>query len=353
LSGQRIRSHRGRATGTIVLTGASDGIGAAEPWGSRSSATRSWEWAAPSPSSTRGAAPEREALAGRFDAHHGLLVGEILAKLDYLDEAIERLSVEIDRLIAPFEAELALLDTIPGITQRNAEVILAEISPDMGRFGSAARLASWAGVCPGQHESAGKQKSGGTRKGSKWLQIHLHEAANAAARSKGTYLNAQYQRLDPDAGTPKPSSPSSTRSSSRLPHARPPRSLRGPRRGLVRAPQRPPPSRAAPRPPDRGSRLHRLDRPCSGHMTQMHFHFRGSSRVHDRAVKRRSALGALVLGLPRRLERAPSRRSVLYRTCRRWDTHWRGGNARRSTNAATSVAKRRASSQRGVWPTPW
>jgi transposase len=137
----------------------------------------------------------REALTGRFSTHHALLVGEILAKLDYLDEAIGRLSVGIDRLIAPFEAEVGLLDTIPGVDRRTAEALIAEIGVDMGRFGSSARLASWAGMCPGNHESAGKRKSGKTPKGSKWLGAHLAEAAEAAGRSKGTYLGARFGRL--------------------------------------------------------------------------------------------------------------------------------------------------------------
>lgn len=137
----------------------------------------------------------REALTGGFSGHHALIVGEILAKLDYLDEAIGRLSVEIDKAIAPFAVQVELLDTIPGVNRRTAEALIAEIGVDMARFGSAARLASWAGVCPGQHESAGKAKSGKTRKGSRWLQAHLNQAAKAAARTKGTYLRAQYQRL--------------------------------------------------------------------------------------------------------------------------------------------------------------
>lgn len=137
----------------------------------------------------------RDALTGRFSGHHALIVGEILAKLDYLDQAIGRLSAEIDRVIAPFAAQVDLLDSIPGVDQRTAEALIAEIGVDMARFGSAARLASWAGVCPGQHESAGKSKSGKTRKGSKWLHAHLNQAAKAAARTKGTYLRAQYNRL--------------------------------------------------------------------------------------------------------------------------------------------------------------
>ncbi len=137
----------------------------------------------------------REALNGRFSGHHALLVGEILAKLDYLDEAIGRLSAEVDRVIAPFAAELALLDTIPGVDRRSAEALVAEIGVDMTRFGSAARLASWAGLCPGLDESAGKRRSGRTRKGSKWLGTALAEAAEAAGHGKRTYLGAQFSRL--------------------------------------------------------------------------------------------------------------------------------------------------------------
>lgn len=137
----------------------------------------------------------REALEGRFAAQHALLVGEILAKLDYMEEAIGRLSAEIERVIAPFAAQVELLRSIPGVDRRMAEALIAEIGVDMGRFGSSARLASWAGLCPGQHESAGRQRHGATRKGSKWLRMHLTQAAKAASRTKGTYLSAQYARL--------------------------------------------------------------------------------------------------------------------------------------------------------------
>jgi transposase len=145
----------------------------------------------------------REALTGRFGSHHGLLVGEILAKLDYLEEAIERLSAEVERLMAPFEPQIELLDSIPGVNRRTAEGLIAEMGVDMARFGSPGRLASWAGMCPGQHESAGKSRGGKTRKGSKWLSAHLREAAKAAAQSKGTYLSAQYKRLRGRRGGPK------------------------------------------------------------------------------------------------------------------------------------------------------
>jgi transposase len=137
----------------------------------------------------------REALQGQFRPIHALLVGEVLAKLDYLEESIERLSAEVARLLSPFARQIELLDTIPGIDRRIAEAVLAEIGVDMSRFGSAARLASWAGLCPGQYESAGKSRRGTTRKGPKWLHTHLIEAAQAAARTKGTYLGAQFARL--------------------------------------------------------------------------------------------------------------------------------------------------------------
>ncbi len=137
----------------------------------------------------------RKALVGRFGTHHALIVGAILAHLDYLDEVIAQLSAEIEAVIAPFEHQLELLCTIPGVARRTAETIIAEIGVDMARFGSSARLASWAGMCPGNNESGGKHRSGKTRKGSKWLRTALTEAAQAAARSKGTYFHAQYNRL--------------------------------------------------------------------------------------------------------------------------------------------------------------
>lgn len=137
----------------------------------------------------------RAALEGRFGPHHGLLVGQILAKLDFLDEAIANLSSEIDRVIAPFEPQVALLVTIPGVERRTAQELIGEIGVDMERFGSSQRLASWAGMCPGHHESAGKQRSGKARPGPKWLGRTLTEAAKAAGHTKDTYLGAQYARL--------------------------------------------------------------------------------------------------------------------------------------------------------------
>jgi transposase len=136
-----------------------------------------------------------QALQGRFSAHHRLLVSEQLAHIDSLDEAIERMSAHIAERLRPFEAQLRRLETIPGIKRRLAEVIVAEIGVDMSRFPSARHLASWAGMCPGNNESAGKRLSGRTRKGSPWLRSALVEAAHAASRTKECYLSAQYHRL--------------------------------------------------------------------------------------------------------------------------------------------------------------
>jgi transposase len=137
----------------------------------------------------------RDALEGSFSSHHALVVGNILAHIDYLDESIGELSVEIERVIAPYSDKVELLDTIPGVNRKLAETIIAEIGADMGQFPTHRHLASWAGMCPGNEESAGKRRSGKTRKGSKWLRSALTEAARAAARSKGTYLAAHYARL--------------------------------------------------------------------------------------------------------------------------------------------------------------
>jgi len=143
----------------------------------------------------------REALEGRFEAHHALVVGAILAHLDFLDEQIDRLGDAIEEQLGPFGlAGVKLASTIPGVARRTAEVLVAEIGTDMSVFPSARHLASWAGRCPGNDQSAGKRRSGRTRKGSKWLGIGLEEAALAAIRSKNTYLAAQYQRLKPRLG---------------------------------------------------------------------------------------------------------------------------------------------------------
>jgi transposase len=146
--------------------------------------------------------PLERALAGTFGPHQRFLVAEILAHIDYLDDTIERLSAEIAERERPFEVVLDCLDTIPGVGRRIAEIIVAEVGPDTQRFPSAGHLTSWAGLCPGQNESAGKRHTGKTRKGNRWLRSALVEAAQAATRSR-TYLAAQFRRLRARRGAKK------------------------------------------------------------------------------------------------------------------------------------------------------
>ena len=137
----------------------------------------------------------RAALAGRFRPHHGFLVGQLLAHLDYIDEAIATLSAEIESRLSPFADQLTRLDSIPGLNRRTAEVIIAEVGVDMSAFPTAAHLASWAALCPGNNESAGKHKSGKTRKGNRWLRTALIEAAAGASRAKDSALQARFRRV--------------------------------------------------------------------------------------------------------------------------------------------------------------
>ena len=137
----------------------------------------------------------QDALAGRFNEHHGLLCRAMLARIDQADVTIDELTTRIETLLDPHRAAVTLLVGIPGVSHRTAQVILAEIGTDMSRFPTAGHLASWAGMCPGNNESAGKHRSGRTRYGSKWLRIALVEAGQAAGRSKNTYLAAHYHRI--------------------------------------------------------------------------------------------------------------------------------------------------------------
>lgn len=136
-----------------------------------------------------------KALAGRVKPHHRFVLTELLCQIDSLEETIARFDQEIDDYCRPFEEAVALLDTIPGVARATAQAIVAEIGVDMQRFGSAAHLASWAGVAPGNNESGGKRRSGRTTKGNKSLRAALNQAAWAAARTKNTYLAAQYHRI--------------------------------------------------------------------------------------------------------------------------------------------------------------
>jgi len=137
----------------------------------------------------------REALVGRFDEHHALLARMHLDHMDELTRIEKRLDAEVDRLMAPFDEAATRLLTIPGVGKRVAEVVVAEIGADMSRFPTAGHLASWAGLCPGNHESAGKRRSGKARKGNAALRTALCEAAWAAGHTKTGYLPAQYRRF--------------------------------------------------------------------------------------------------------------------------------------------------------------
>ena len=142
----------------------------------------------------------KKALKGYLKPHHKVLISQVLAHIDYLDEAIAALDAEIEEGMRPFSEIEERLDEIPGVDKRAAQVIVAEIGVDMDRFPTDGHLASWAGMCPGNNESAGKRKSGRTTKGSPWLKATLVQIAHAAGRSKNTYLSALYHRLVPRKG---------------------------------------------------------------------------------------------------------------------------------------------------------
>ncbi len=137
----------------------------------------------------------RKALTGRFEDHHAFLLERMLAPVDDLEADIEALSGRIEDHLAPFAEAVELLDSIPGVGQRAAEAIVGEIGTDMSRFPSAGHLASWAGLCPGQRESAGKRKSARTRRGSELLRTVLIECAHAAAHTKDTYFAEFFRQV--------------------------------------------------------------------------------------------------------------------------------------------------------------
>jgi len=136
-----------------------------------------------------------QALIGAVTDHHRFLLAEQLNLVEYYEGMIERLNSGVEKLLLPFQKEIEILDSIPGVSQRTAEVLLAEIGTDMTRFPTHRHLASWAGMCPGNKESGGKRLSGKTRKGSPWLKSCLIEAAHGASHTKDKYLSAQYRRL--------------------------------------------------------------------------------------------------------------------------------------------------------------
>lgn len=136
-----------------------------------------------------------QALEGRVREHHRFLLAEYLDEWEALGERIRRMEAEIDKHIRPFESAVTLWQTLPGVDRVTACNLVAEIGVDMNQFPTGQHLASWAALCPGNHESAGKRKSGQTRDGNKWLRRSLCQAAWAVTRKKNCYLSAQFKRL--------------------------------------------------------------------------------------------------------------------------------------------------------------
>jgi transposase len=137
----------------------------------------------------------KKALSGRVRPHHRFMLAQHLSHLDFLDKAIAQLDQQIAEQMRLLEVALARWDSLPGINRRIAEIVIAELGPDLMPFEDAQHLASWAGMCAGNNESAGKRKSGKTCKGSPWLRRSLVEAAQGAARTKNKYYQALYHRL--------------------------------------------------------------------------------------------------------------------------------------------------------------
>jgi len=137
----------------------------------------------------------RQALSGRFNSHHAFLLTRLLADLDNVEEAMTEIAERIEAQLAPFETELKCLCTIPGVKQVGAAAILAEIGTDMSCFPGTTDLDSWAGMAPGNNESAGKRRRAKARKGNRWLRTILVECGHAAGRTRNTALSALYRRM--------------------------------------------------------------------------------------------------------------------------------------------------------------
>jgi transposase len=135
------------------------------------------------------------ALDGCLLPHHRFLLGDMLEELDHIEGKIATVEREIEQQIRPFQKSVDAWMTVPGIKHRLAWTLVAEIGPTVEAFPSAADLVSWAGVCPGNNQTAGKRKSGTTRKGNRWARRALCEAAWVASKAKNTYLQAQFRRL--------------------------------------------------------------------------------------------------------------------------------------------------------------
>lgn len=137
----------------------------------------------------------KQALRGLTGAHQRLLVRSLLRQIDFLQSEVEEMDREIADRMESCEEAIQRVDTIPGVGRRTAEELLAEIGPDMSRFPTVAHLASWARICPGNNESAGKRKSSHIGQGNRWLRSALVEAARATAHTKNNYLSVHYHRL--------------------------------------------------------------------------------------------------------------------------------------------------------------
>lgn len=144
------------------------------------------------------------ALEGRVQPHHRIVLRELLAQVDALGQSIDRLDREIVRAMEkaqdPFESAVEILDTTPGVAEVGARAILAEMGTDMNRFPTPGHLASWSGECPGNKQSGGKRLSGRTTHGNSWLRKLLNQAAHAAVKVNGCYLQGLYRRLAPRIG---------------------------------------------------------------------------------------------------------------------------------------------------------
>jgi transposase len=142
----------------------------------------------------------RQALVGRFRDHHTFLVTQMLAHIDFIEEALGQLTQRIEALMRPFAEATQPLRTMPPLKSKTIQTVVAEIGVDMTKFPSADHLASWAGLCPGNNESAGKHKSERTRRGDRWLRTALVEAAQVAVKMKDSYFAALYRRIAPRRG---------------------------------------------------------------------------------------------------------------------------------------------------------
>jgi transposase len=143
--------------------------------------------------------PKREALTEAFAAHwsehHSIVAARIIAHIDYLDRSISELSVAIGDRLDPFQDMIQRMCDVPGVQRTTAEVVIAETGGDMAAFATPEQLCSWAGLAPANHESAGKHRPAGTRKGGRWLKRALIESAKSASKTKDTYLAARYRRI--------------------------------------------------------------------------------------------------------------------------------------------------------------